>query len=269
MNIERLTEELTRLSEERKNIINRMNNLDINMLNESVKYSRRLVEINQRENEILLEIENVVVNTYKVYIIESPSAQDLVKKRNEGLGMSQYLGLAEIDTEYYLCNSTADVHSAFDRIASDVKQIKQNKKAEEVFSPIIHFSAHGNKEVIEFTNETYFKWEELGEGLYKLNKAVGIDLEELISDFIITLSVCHGASFNKVIKEGSGTPFYLMLGAEDTIPWTDGILGFQVFFHHLIHRTKTVGYAISKMKLATDYEEFRYYSDKRIKVIEE
>ncbi len=269
MDFKEIEEEILKLEEEKKNILNGLNRLDKETFFETIKNSKRLVEIEQKVAELISEVEKAVKNTYKVYIIESPGAVDIIQKRSEGIGMTQYLGLANIETKYYLCKTIEDVKTAFSQIASDLKKIKENKKQEEVFNPIIHFSGHGNEDLIGFTDKSVMKWEELGETLYKLNKDAGRDIDRIISEFIITLSVCHGASLNKVIKEGRGTPFYIMLGADNSIPWTDAILGFQVFFHHLIHKSKTIGYAIKKMKLATDNDNFVYYTDKLIQLNEE
>ena len=268
MKFKDIENEMLLLVEEKKKILESFKNLDRETFFEAIKSSKRLVEIEQRIAELIAEIELVVKNIYKVYIIESPGAKDIIERRVEGIGMTQYLGLANIDTEYYLCKTVAEVNTALGKIAQDVKLIIKNKKQEEVFSPIIHFSAHGNNDLIGFTDNSTMKWEELGDALYKLNEDAGIDISKFMSDFIITLSVCNGASLNKVIKEGRGTPFYIMIGADDTIPWTDSILGFQVFFHHLIHKSRTIGYAIKKMKEATDNNNFVYYTDKLIKLIE-
>lgn len=229
---------------------------------------RKLNDLNVEYSKLMESIENQVQNVYKIYVVESPSDKDLIEKRTEGKGLIHYFGLANISSEYYLVGNGVELSTAFKEIAKDVKEIKSSLSVTDIFNPVIHFSGHGNDELFGLTDNSYLSWTDLGKELYDLNIAAGIDLTERISDFIICLSVCHGAKLKDVIKNGNGTPFFAMIGPTVSIDWTEAITAFQTFYHSFIIKEKIFSESLKIMKTSSGYDKLECLTDSRIKLTE-
>lgn len=222
--------------------------------------------LNKEINRLGEEIEKLIKTKYKVYFIESPSKKDIEDERNEGKSLTSYFDLTLIPHKYFLVADKNQLYETFNEIAEDVLEINKSKNINEVFIPIIHFSAHGNESFFGMTND-HMTWEELGEELYKLNVKSGIDLTRFISDYIICMSVCNGASLRKVIVEGNGTPFFAMIGSDESISWGDSITAFQVFYYKYICKCRKLSDSIEAMRSSSEFEGFYCFTDKRVRLI--
>jgi len=120
-----------------------------------------------------------------VFIIESPSSDDLLQDRREGYALSSALRLADISSSYHL----AVTQDAFTKVLESISQTPASIKRvlrspsdpsqqgivleDSVIMPLIHLSLHGNDSGIALSSGEFILWEQLGDALYKINDRIG------------------------------------------------------------------------------------------------
>src|SRR5688572_4013746 len=89
-----------------------------------------------------------------VYVIESPSASDLLDGRTEGQALCGVLDLAEIPRSYSLVTNLDTLSSAL---------TSRLVEAWERFGvlPVLHLSLHGNEDGVGLTDGTFVTWDQL------------------------------------------------------------------------------------------------------------
>src|SRR5689334_6275927 len=99
-----------------------------------------------------------------VYVIESPSPEDLLDGRTEGNVLIDALRLAGIPYWYSLSvNKSMLLKALSDRL---LEAWKFHNKI-----PIIHLSMHGNTNGVELSSKEFLSWHELRQVLIPLNGA--------------------------------------------------------------------------------------------------
>ncbi|WP_283689930.1 hypothetical protein ACSW9I_06125 [Clostridium perfringens] len=170
---------------------------------------------------------------YKVYIIESPSADDLMKGITEGQALTKILELSNIQYEYFLVTTKEVFEKALVYIKEDVLELQEEK----IFVwPIIHISCHGNEECIGLTNNEFINWSTLEKYLSIVN--VCFEEADPVSPIILSMSSCCGLNAIKSdwVKNHESSPFSFVLGHENEIPWDDALIAFSVFYHNFINK---------------------------------
>src|SRR5213075_3439624 len=94
-------------------------------------------------------------NKTRIFIIESPSETDIHDDRKEGLALSEMLKLADIENEYFRVSNKV----TFSECLAKIVQIEGKKER----FPTLHFSFHGNENVIALTNQEFLTLQELYE----------------------------------------------------------------------------------------------------------
>ena len=121
-----------------------------------------------------------------VYIIESPSDEDLLDGRTEGRVLAEALDLAGIDYSYSLVTTEKSLEIAlYERLAEAINS--HNK------SPILHFSGHGNSQSLGLTDHTTLPWDELGNLLLPIKQELG--------ELLICMFSCHGSFTKEMAKQ--------------------------------------------------------------------
>jgi len=123
----------------------------------------------------------MLVNTRKalVFIIESPSSTDLITGRLEGRLLSESLRLDGISQQYYLATDIEIFRKMVEYFT-----IMINRAGKVI--PILHISAHGSKDGIDFTNGRMMKWSTLANILVNVNRKCNGKL-------VLCLSCCKGS----------------------------------------------------------------------------
>jgi hypothetical protein len=196
-----------------------------------------------------------VVHVPHVCIIESPSPHDILDKRKEGLALSEALSLAGIRNEYFAVSSEETLRLAFERIkrfarltslTSSVGTSGQFVSYPKLF---LHFSCHGNDAGIGLTNEDYLTWDEIAELLLDLGKDLGIFIPEKnpVCLIAVCMSSCSGLHGRKMASDSNVCPFICLIGSETEVHWTDSLTAFITFYHHLLHKGRTLARSVKSM----------------------
>lgn len=181
-------------------------------------------------------MENFCKNLY-IHIIESPSSDDLLLKRQEGGLISEALKLMNIQSQHLLAvNKNALVLSFL-----SVFNIHLNTPG---LIPIIHISAHGCKEGIFLTNGKLLTWHELCEILTPLNKALNGYL-------LLFMSSCEGLyAASMAFKEGKKNSFCTLIGNIGKPTWAETLVFFTTIYH-LLGKATHIKEAVDAAKAAS------------------
>ena len=187
-----------------------------------------------------------------VYIIESPSAEDMLKGRTEGRALSEVLELAGIPYCYNLVENLKTWN-----IALGTGFQEANNRYSDL-APILHLSMHGIESGIVLTDNTVFSWNQLKKQLAPLNN-------EMEDGLLICMSSCFGAHGRRMARDiSTDNPFYALVGNKKSFFWEDGAVAY-VTFYHLLFKGIALEECIRRMKSASDNYDFDLWEGPKIK----
>jgi hypothetical protein len=201
--------------------------------------------------DVLNEIQKKFIE--KIYIVESPSNNDIANGVNEGNALNSALNLAKLNSRYFNISSQKELAKCFEDIAIDIEIIKGSK----IPIPYLHFSLHGNEDGINLTNRDFIKWGDLREGLLLLNHRVKpVNLFGKIgSRFYLSMSVCKGINAKKMFLQGEQlNPFSVLVGPLVDVDWSDSLIAYTTYFHNLLYKRSKLEEAVSRMNYAVGSE---------------
>lgn len=178
-----------------------------------------------------------------IHIIESPSAEDILNNRSEGILLSQGLRVIGIESKYLVAISRKTFWKALDeRIEYDNQTIGP---------PILHLSAHGNRDGIGLADGSMIPWDELGTHLQPINK-------KLNEHLMICISSCAGFQGHRMAlkMDEKDMPFYGLVGPTTDIAWDEAAIAFLSFYYQFLIKKKGVTNALEIMKLASGNPNF-------------
>ena len=189
----------------------------------------------------------------RIYIIESPSNENLDVGRLEGDTLFSALELANCDVTYKLVTSLEEFSEAFEFIIEDFYK----KKGKFHAMPFIHISAHGDENGIELTNGDQIDWIDFKDELEIMNRAIGYILvpngySPNISRLVLCFSTCKGYNSFKIWSNHQTIcPFQAIVGPTEDIEWSDSLTAFIVFYHLTNNKTLSLEEAVSIMNRAS------------------
>ena len=188
---------------------------------------------------------------YKVYIIESPNAQDILDKRKEGSALSEMLSLADIPNVYYSVADIDTLSQVFKRIAADI-----SRPEHKLGSVILHFSMHGNEDGIGLTSGEFLEWRELYQSIKSFNDSIGYGEVNWAPGkkygfANLSFSVCHGFNAIAMKQFGEASPYITVLGPTRDVEWSDSLIAFATFYHLTIHKDANWKEAVVLMNYAS------------------
>lgn len=201
--------------------------------------------------------------TDRVYIIESPSSEDLRAGRSEGKALYQSLKLADCDVLYKLVESQAEFESAFKFVIEDF----YDKKGKLSAMPYIHISAHGDEDGIQLTNEELIDWADFTSLLDNINSAIGFVLlssesSHNVSRIVLGFSACKGFNAFKIwnMTNQCPCPYQCVVGPTIDIDWSDSLTAFITFYHLANFKNKSFDEAVKHMNASAGLiDEFKYF----------
>jgi hypothetical protein len=194
-----------------------------------------------------------------VFIVESPSPDDILYGRTEGQALSAALNLAEIKNEMYMALDEAAIkHALADaagRVRHSLAQIRPH------IIPVVHISAHGNEHGLGLSNGKVLPWAELRKLLLTFledAKSVKNRTDDL-SLTSLCLSVCQGAHASMMFDAGMPYPCLGLVGPTEDVDWADSLTAFVTFYHQLFYKDALVTDAVAAMNIAGGVSSFRVF----------
>lgn len=179
-----------------------------------------------------------------VFVIESPSAVDLYHRRSEGDIVRQAVELNGIPCVV----KTAISMTAFDAcLKIGLSEAMNNLPG---FIPLLHISAHGDKEGIQLSDGEVIQWQSLREHLRPVNQAVGGSLIVCMSSYEGYMGVRMA-----MFPEDSGLPYYALIGCGSKPTWAETAVAFATLYHQL-NRGEHISIAVEAMRVAFGNQMF-------------
>lgn len=179
-----------------------------------------------------------------VFVIESPSAVDLYHGRSEGDLIRQAVELNSI-----LCiRKIAITLHAF--VACLKIGLSEAMSAHPGFMPVLHISAHGDKNGIQLSDGHIVDWESLREYLHPINRALGGSL-------IVCMSSCEGYMGVRMAMypEDHEFPYYALIGCSSKPTWAETAVAFATLYHQLC-RGEYISDCVDAMRVASGNQMF-------------
>ena len=179
-----------------------------------------------------------------VYIIESPSDEDLYYHRYESDLLRQAVELSNMKCIVRIVASK----ETFEKAISE--GLKEAVIANFPQDPILHISAHGCEDGICLTNKDFVTWRELQSLLLPISRAREWGL-------LLCMSACQGIQAIKMAFTDVETheAAYAVVGCSSKPTWSDTAVAYASFYHMLVKRDDLV-YAVDAMKAASGNNDF-------------
>ncbi len=195
-----------------------------------------------------------------VYIIESPSDDDIFNDQREGPTLVNALNLFKIDSFYRLCITEKALIRALYELSEIPKSYRCKTTGEDVRNYVyIHLSAHGNKVGFGLSNGEFISWFEL----LKLIEKYWCKNEYISNGNIgygaLCLSSCEGAWIKDALNQFEKWPIVGAIATPKSIPWENALTGWITYYH--LQNTITIPgrqnsfEVVSRMNKASDWSE--------------
>ena len=186
-----------------------------------------------------------------VFIIESPSAADVLDGRAEGHALFSALRLARITCHYFNVANKDAFEECFRRIALKTRPMTRivagSPPERTVTVPYIHLSAHGNQDGIALTGGEFVAWSVLRELLIEYAssmKLIGRDDACLLT---LCMSSCKGAYARSMMEVHPPFACTALVGTDRDVDWADALTAFLTFYHLMIYKDRPATEAVRQM----------------------
>jgi hypothetical protein len=186
-----------------------------------------------------------------IYVVESPSPDDLLHNRNEGDALARVLKLAGIDVYYFFAATEETFEEAFKLIAETIKDRSDHGNA----MPWLHISAHGGRDGVELTDGGVIQWPILSRILTELHQAIGHTelpppMPQNLPKASLCLSSCGAFQAYRATVQGAA-PFQCLVGSDRDIGWCQALIAFSTFYYLTGTLRKSVDLAVMSMNFAS------------------
>lgn len=198
-----------------------------------------------------------------VFIIESPSPEDVAAGRQEARALASALTLMGVPVKHYTALNPQGFEEAFIRIADAIQELPEAIRLQ--LMPYIHISAHGGQDGFTLQDGEEMLWEDVRDLLNELNERLGfVELpprlrrSKQISRLTLCLSTCEGYAGTRIHLHDP-SPYQALVGPLQELDWPVALVAFQVFYLHALFNKTGIAEAVDKMNRAMDSTvDFQY-----------
>lgn len=181
-----------------------------------------------------------------VYVIESPSALDLLDGRTEGRALCEAISVSGIPYFYSLVTNKETLKIA---LADRLDTASHNFGSA---VPVLHFSMHGNEHGVALTSGDFITWAELEFLLNDVNQKCNS------TGMLLCMSTCHGIHAQRMaVADLTRRPFWALVGNSFSTQWSDSAVAYIAFYHRYF---KGIGIndCVTAMKFASGDQNFYF-----------
>jgi hypothetical protein len=181
-----------------------------------------------------------------VYIVDSPSASDLLEGYSIGMGLRDALKAIRIPHVYTLAINKQMLGQALnEKLHQSIFQWQAWPNVDAV--PLIHLCMHGADQGIALTDNTYLFWPDLRSLLLRYNYIKG-------NHPFLCMASCHGISASSMVSAHDQVFSYL-IGNGGNVLQNDLTVAYLAFYNH-IFKGAPVHTAVDAMKIASGDPNF-------------
>jgi hypothetical protein len=184
-----------------------------------------------------------------VYIIDSPSTNDLIEGYTIGMSLRDVLQAIKIPVIYTLAGDPDIFQWALTvKLQYCIDQFQMNKYS--TTYPIIHLCMHGNPNGVILTNEWKYSWEQLTHPLGHYINITGFNP-------IVCMASCNGIEAKKMVNVSASVLYYFIANV-DAILQADLITAYLTFYHLIFQKNYDIPAAVDVMKKSS--ADINFYS---------
>lgn len=191
----------------------------------------------------------------KVYVIESPNANELLHKIGESDPMVRILNLFQIDCESYLVINRMTFQMCMEQISEDI--IRCDKILGKELTAYIHLSCHGSKDGISLTSDK-LSWFDIAEELEKVNGKIGLfgkgDLK--YGRLTFCMSACEGLFAKNITQYKFHSSFAVLVGPTEKPTWQQTLTAYSSFYYSMIFNNMKATASIKNMNASIGKENY-------------
>jgi hypothetical protein len=175
-----------------------------------------------------------MVNTIRLFIIESVDPMDILQNRSEGRALGEICRIIGHEVAVLNAYSKSDFRNLCNYISS-ISTKHDDKKRKRV--PLcIHLVAHGNNHGLGFGKD-FLRWKDILQAM----KPVYTEMAEYDGEVILVISAC-GAGQQNLTEEFEDQwnedkeflpPKYVFVTKDEDVSWGDALVSWAMFYHQL------------------------------------
>jgi len=179
-----------------------------------------------------------------VFVIESPSAEDLYHRRSEGEIVRQAVELNGIDC---IVKTAISLPAFMACLKIGLSEAMDRRPG---FIPLVHISAHGDLDGIQLSDGCVIPWAELKEHLRPVNQALGGSL-------VVCMSSCEGYAGVRMAMhvDEPDLPYFALIGCGAKPTWGETAVAYATLYHQL-WRGEHVDDAVAAMRVSSGNDQF-------------
>lgn len=191
-----------------------------------------------------------MINQPFVYLIDSPSHNDLTDGYSIGMALRDALRAIKIPCFYTLTTNTNNFFSTLQhRIPAAIQQIQPYQGNINAL-PFVHLCMHGMENGIGLTDNSFVNWFDLKNALLNCKIIKG-------HDPYLCMASCNG--FNAINMATAYDPaFSALIGNTGAVLQSDVTVAYMSFYNHLFYKNATIEQAVIAMRQASGDHNFYY-----------
>ncbi|WP_155724811.1 hypothetical protein [Stutzerimonas stutzeri] len=191
-----------------------------------------------------------------VFIVDSPSAEDLYGGYTIGMALRDALIAVKIPCEYKLTTDAQRFYTALNQGLHEAVVKRQTWPQTNAY-PLLHLCMHGNTSGVAFTDGNLIGWSQLRQLLSAHDAIKG-------HPPFVCMASCNG--FDAVhMASASDTPFSFLVGNTQIVGQSDLTVGYLAFYHQLVYRNANVEQAVIAMRAASGNHNFVYQTGEQVR----
>lgn len=192
-----------------------------------------------------------------VYIVDSPSSQDLFEGYSIGMALRDTLKVIRVPVFYTLATNKNTFELAFQGKLINCINKFQTTPLSNAY-PFIHLCMHGANEGIALTDNTFLNWLELRKILMSHNHIKGYDP-------LVCMASCNGINATNM-AHAYDSAFNFLIGNTGSVLQSDVTVAYLSFYNHIFFKNANMDQAVTAMRIASGDNNFYYANGQAIKI---
>jgi hypothetical protein len=191
-----------------------------------------------------------------VYIVDSPSPNDLLEGYSIGMALRDSLRAIKIPTFYALATNQQ-------MLGASLQGMLHAKVGEVEFKghvdayPFIHLCMHGNQFGLQLTDQSLVPWPQLRGLLYAHNQIKGYDP-------ILCMASCEGLGASSMANAYDSV-FNFLIGNTGLVYQSDITVAYLSFYNSIFYKGQSIEQSVLAMKAACGDHNFYFTAGQQIK----
>ncbi|MFQ2132916.1 hypothetical protein ACK34S_10455 [Aeromonas hydrophila] len=196
----------------------------------------------------MINLQQIIQRPF-VYLVDSPSHQDLYNGYSIGMALRDTLRAIRIPCFYTLATNKSNFEHCLNiHLPEAIRQMQPFPNINA--NPFIHLCMHGETNGISLTDNTFFDWSSLRALLLSHNYAKGFDP-------FVCMASCNGVNATNMAN-AFDSAFDVLIGNTGQVLQSDVTVAYMSFYNHLFYKGANLEQGVMAMRAASGDQNFYY-----------